>query len=287
MGLSSQSISQAAESRQLVRRLLTALVGVPLVIGAIWGGLPWLTILVGIAALLALREFYGMAFGPRLHPLMALGALWTVLFVVGGHFSDDWYEYGTHLTLGAGLVLVLPGLAVIATRRYWPTWGNGIAGPIYVGFLLAHSLMLRGLDGGADYARDWLLFALVVTFATDTGAFAMGRMAGRHPMAPIISPGKTWEGAFGGFVAAISVALILGALLELKVPLWQAALVGAAVGIVAQIGDLVESRIKRATGFKDAGGILPGHGGLLDRLDSIVFTVPVVYYLVALVLGPS
>ena len=153
MGLSSQSISREAESRQLVWRLLTALVGVPLVIGAIWAGLPWLTILVGLAALLALRELYGMAFGPRLHPLMALGALWTGFFIAGGHFTDDWYEYTIHLMLGAGLVLALPWLAVIATRRSWPAWGYGIVGPIYVGFLLAHSLMLRGLDAEADYGR--------------------------------------------------------------------------------------------------------------------------------------
>ena len=287
MGLSSQSISREAESRQLGRRLLTALVGVPLVIGAIWAGLPWLTILVGLAALLALREFYGMAFGPRLHPLMALGALWTGLFIVGGHFTDAWYEYTIHLMLAAGLVVALPWLTVMPSRKSWPAGAYGIAGPIYVGFLLAHSLMLRGIGAEAGYARDWLLFALVVTFATDTGAFAIGKVAGRHLMAPSISPGKTWEGAFGGFVSAICIALILGVLLELTVPLWQAALVGAAVGSLAQMGDLVESRIKRATGFKDASGILPGHGGLLDRLDSIVFTVPVVYYLVALVFVPS
>jgi phosphatidate cytidylyltransferase len=156
-----------------------------------------------------------------------------------------------------------------------------------VGFLLAHALALRQLDGGADQGRDWLLFALLVTFATDTGAFFTGRAVGRHRMAPTVSPGKTWEGAFGGFACAVGVALALEPLLGLEVPLWQAALIGAAVGLLAQAGDLAESRLKRAARVKDTGGILPGHGGVLDRLDSIVFTVPVVYYLVALVLEPS
>ncbi len=220
-------------------------------------------------------------------PFLA-AALWTVLFMAGGQTSDRWYQYSPHLLLGAGVVLALPWLLLDRNRRAAPAgWAYTVGGPACLGFLLAHSLMLRELDGGADSSRDWLIFAVLVTFATDTGAYFTGKGMGRHAMAPSISPNKTWEGAIGGFIWAVGTASALGALLSLSVPVWQAALVGAAIGVVAQLGDLAESRVKRASGVKDAGGIVPGHGGVLDRLDSIVFSLPLVYYLVALVFKPS
>ena len=269
----------------MTQRILTALVGVPLLMGAIWLGFPWLTILVAIVALLGLREFYRIAPGSK--AILALGAVWVLLFIAAGQTADDLFDYAPHLLLGAGVLLTVPWLILNRSREgAFSTWAYSIGGPAYLGFLLAHALMLREFDGAADTSRNWLLFALLVTFATDTGAYFTGRVLGTHPMAPVISPGKTWEGALGGFLLAVGIAAALGAVLELSVPLWQASLVGVAVGVVAQMGDLVESRFKRATGVKDTGAIFPGHGGILDRLDSIVLTLPVVYYLVALVFKP-
>ena len=272
----------------MARRTLTALVGVPLLIGAIWIGFPWLTVLVAILGVLGLLEFYRMAPGLRLPFILPLGAIWAVLIIVSAQFADDWYQYATQVTLGGGLIAALLWLVVnLRKPGFFRPWAYAVAGPTYVGFLLAHALLLRQLDGEPDLGRDWLLFALLVTFASDTGAYLTGRALGRHAMAPSISPGKTWEGAFGGTTWAVGIALALGALLQLSVPYWQAATVGLAIAVSAQLGDLAESRLKRATGVKDAGTILPGHGGVLDRLDSIVFALPVVYYLVALVLKPS
>ena len=269
-------------------RILTALVGIPLLMGAIWLGSPWLTVLVAAAALLGLREFYGIAPSTRFPIFSALGALWTVLFIVSGQFTDEWFDYAPHVLLGAGVVAFIPLLIFKHNDEgAFTIWAYAVGGPVYVGFLLAHAVMLRDLNGGADSSRDWLIFALLVIFATDTGAFVTGRAIGRHLMAPSISPGKTWEGAIGGFTWAVGIALALVVLLQLSVPIWQGALVGVAIGIFAQLGDLVESLLKRAKGVKDAGSLLPGHGGILDRLDSIVFTIPIVYYLVALVLKPS
>ena len=262
-------------------RILTALIGIPILIGAIWVGPPWLTILVAAASLLGLWEFYRISPNPQAHLVYILGGLWTILFIITGRMVGPWYDYAPHVALGAGVLTALPW-AVLRRNRGgdFTTWAYAVSGPVYVGFLLAHALMLRELEGPTDnLGRNWLIFALAATFATDTGALFTGRAIGRHRMAPSISPGKTWEGAIGGFLWAVCVAIALGALLQLSVPLWQAALVGAAVGIVAQIGDLAESRLKRAGGVKDAGSIIPGHGGILDRLDSIVFTMPVVYYL--------
>ena len=272
----------------MASRILTALVGVPLLIGAIWLGFPWLAILVAVVALLGLREFYRIPPGLGSQCLLVVAALWTALFIVAGQITDQWYDYASHLTLAGGVLLALPWLVVNRGRKgAVTTWAYAVGGPVYIGFLLTHALMLRELEGGADSSRDWLLFAILVTFATDTGAFFTGRAVGRHKLAPSISPNKTLEGSIGGFVWAVGIALALGGLLELSVPLWQQALMGAAVGLLAQLGDLAESRLKRATGVKDTGSFLPGHGGILDRLDSVVFTLPVVYYLVALVLKPS
>ena len=269
-------------------RTLTALVGIPVLIGSIWVGFPWLTVLVAVVALIGLREFYRMTLLPQLHVLLPLGALWTILFIAGGQLTDHWYNYSAHVLLGAGVVLTLPWLLLYHGRTgFFSTWVYAVGGPVYVGFLLAHALMLRELDNGTDSGRDWLLFAVLVTFANDTGSYFTGVAIGRHPMAPSISPKKTWEGAIGGFMWAVGIALALGALLQLSVHLWQQALMGAAIGVLAQLGDLAESRLKRAGGAKDAGSSLPGHGGFLDRLDSLLFTIPLVYYIVAFLLEPS
>ena len=250
-----------------------------------WLGFPYLVILTGVIAVLALREFYGLAPGlADYRGLLPIGFLYMLLFLVGGQFADPWHYYAPGIAFATLVFVAVPWL--MARRSGSDRLKLApflVGGPVYVGFLLSHGLALRELDGG----RDWLLFALLTTFATDTGALFTGKAVGRHPLAPAISPGKTWEGAVGGLAGAVGAAAGLAALLDLGTPVWRAALVGVAVGAAAQLGDLAESRLKRASGVKDAGGILPGHGGLLDRLDSIVFTLPLVYYLVALVLKPS
>ena len=155
-----------------------------------------------------------------------------------------------------------------------------LAGPVYVGFFLGHGLALRDLAGGTEnLGRSWLLFTLLVVFACDTGAFAVGRLLGRHRMTPRLSPNKTWEGAAGGLLASIGAALLVGVVFELGVALWQQALIGAAASVAAQVGDLAESALKRAANAKDSGSIMPGHGGILDRMDSILFALPAVFYL--------
>ncbi|GAF86347.1 unnamed protein product, partial [marine sediment metagenome] len=141
---------------------------------------------------------------------------------------------------------------------------------------------LRGLDDG----RNWVFFALFVTFASDTTAFFIGRALGRHKLAPGISPGKTWEGAIGGILGAIVVSLFFTLNTPLILPLsWgQVILLGLLVSIFGQLGDLAESLFKRYTGVKDSGSVLPGHGGFLDRMDSVVFASAVVYYYVVWVI---
>ena len=115
----------------------------------------------------------------------------------------------------------------------------------------------------------------------------MGRSIGKRPIAPSISPNKTWEGSVGGWVSALVAAVALGQLLELNINVWQQIVIGAVVGVVAQWGDLLASKLKRITRVKDTGSIIPGPGGMLDRLDSLLFTLPAVYYLLVTVFVPS
>ena len=147
---------------------------------------------------------------------------------------------------------------------------------VYPGALLAHAPLLRGVDQGLE----WVVFLLVVTFSTDTGAFFVGKAIGKRPLAPTVSPGKTWEGAIGGFLAAVLAALVAAWALEIDVSVPVIVALGALMGVVGQAGDLFESKLKRLAGVKESGRLLPGHGGVLDRLDSIVFNLALVYYFV-------
>jgi phosphatidate cytidylyltransferase len=149
-----------------------------------------------------------------------------------------------------------------------------LAGILYVGLLLSYLVVLR-LESG----RDWVFLALLATFGSDTAAFFVGRALGRHPLAPRISPGKTWEGAVAGLAGAIIVCLLftLPAPWRLPIDYVQAIVLGILVSVFGQLGDLAESLLKRNTGIKESGSLMPGHGGLLDRMDSVVFAGVVVY----------
>jgi len=273
----------------LLPRVLAALVGIPILVSAIWFGAPWLTALVVLVAVLGIREFYRLLPSDTGPLSTALGVVWIIAMVLGAQAASGLNGFllisGVVWLAGAFLAL-LWFIALYPGPRYIVGAVYLLAGPIYVGFLLSHGLALRELEGSEDLGRSWLLFALLVTFATDTGAYFVGRSLGRRRMAPRVSPGKTWEGAAGGLLLAVLAAVGLGQLLDLAVLGWQVAVIGATVGVVAQWGDLLESALKRVADVKDAGSIIPGHGGILDRLDSVVLSLPAVYYLVATVFKP-
>ena len=163
-----------------------------------------------------------------------------------------------------------------------------VIAPVYVGGGLACALAIRGIgpapevDGAiANLGLWWLLLAILTVYAADTAAYTVGRLIGRHPMAPNVSPGKTWEGAAAGLVGAAVAAAALATLTPLTLQLWQAAAIGVILGIVSPAGDLLESKVKRWAGAKDSGNLFPGHGGMLDRLDSLLPSFIVVYIVAA------
>ena len=273
----------------MLPRVLTALVGTPILLALVWWGGAALAALVVLAGALSIREFYRLS-PPDTGPLpIALGIVLTTALIVGASAASG----PLNLLIVSGGIWVSGAFLALLWMVAFHSGGQRLtaavyllAGPVYVGFLLGHSLALRGLDGGGNLGRDWLLLAILVTFATDTGAYFTGRMLGRRLLAPTVSPGKTWEGSAGGFVAAVAAALAVGLVFNLAIPLWQVGVIGAVVGVAAQLGDLLESKLKRIAGVKDAGNLFPGHGGILDRVDSIVISVPAVYYLVATVFTP-
>jgi phosphatidate cytidylyltransferase len=262
----------------LKHRVITAALGIPVIIFAIWFGDPWFTVLIAAAALAGAYEFYHMANFDRKEPLLYLGLLWTLALVLGSHYmSPDVLPIVVTAVMLISLISLLYRRSGEETFRNW-AWT--IAGALYVGWMLSYWLRLRGLE----YGQNWVYLAMLTTFANDTGAYFIGRAKGNHKLAPKISPSKTWEGAIGGLVSAVLAAIVIATALNLISPFafkyWQIILLGVLVSLFAQIGDLVESLLKRNTGVKESGNLLPGHGGILDRFDSLIFVGAVIYYYV-------
>jgi len=262
------------------QKVLSALVLIPLIVVIVWFGDPAYSLLVAAFAALGALEFYGMRGLSWKHPLTLFGLISILLFVLVAHFEADSAAPLPYMVPLLTFVIVFSLISIIfhsPTQNASVNWAWTLTGIIYIGWMLSHFIPLREFEGG----RDWVLFAIFATFAADTVAFLVGRAWGRHPLAFRISPGKTWEGAMGGLLGAITAAVVLAAILPgISIPCWHIILLGALVGVFAQLGDLAESVLKRSAGVKDAGRLIPGHGGLLDRLDSILLTVVVVYYYV-------
>jgi phosphatidate cytidylyltransferase len=261
----------------LRKRFITALWGIPLVIVTVWFSrpeypFPLFTVLAGIWGLLAVLEFYKMAGVAKSLPLTVYGAVATVLFIAYPHCT---FQFVLPVLITATVALSLIMLVFLRqTEGVFAGWAWTMGGIINVGWLLGLLVTLRIKAG-----RDWVFLALFATFVSDTAAYFIGKAFGRHKLAPQISPGKTWEGAIAGVIGGIIISVLFTLDTPLQFPLnyWQAILLGALISVFGQLGDLAESLLKRNAGVKDSGKLMPGHGGLLDRLDSILFAGAVVY----------
>jgi phosphatidate cytidylyltransferase len=270
----------------LKKRIITSVCVIPILGVLIWFGEPFFTILIGVVGLLAIIEFCRLTNLIKEKPLIIFASVWTVLFIairdpklqslLEPHVSQDLLF---PLLITAGIAISLITLLLRKQKQgAFTDWAWMFAGILYVGWLLSLSVTLRGMDDG----RNWVFLAIFATFGSDTTAFFIGSAIGKHKLAPAISPKKTWEGAIGGLLGAAIVSLFF--LLPTPVQLsahinwWQMVILAILISIFGQLGDLVESLLKRNTGVKDSGNLFPGHGGMLDRMDSIVFALVVVYY---------
>jgi phosphatidate cytidylyltransferase len=273
----------------LKTRALSALVLVPVLLVALWIGIAAIAALLVLVAVIGGIEVFRLLKGAGYASLPLLGTALGVAFVL---------EAALGLIGDKGLLLVAVGIVLAGVGAFarpdprdgLVVWFATVFGALYMG-LLAIILQIASLGpaipGGAPLAalgseRGWILLLVLGVWAYDTGAFLVGRKIGRHKFLVHISPAKSIEGLVGGLVATTLVTgLMLGALGQNPL---GAALLGPVLGLAAQAGDLAESMLKRAAGAKDSGTLIPGHGGMLDRIDSFLFAGPVVaLYVVALV----
>ncbi|MGE5310115.1 MAG: phosphatidate cytidylyltransferase [Nitrospirota bacterium] len=268
-------MANTSQDRPHLQRWLTAAVALPLLVALVAVGPDWLiTILVVVVTTLGLLELARL-----LLPEAPVGV--RLLLASGGILLPlaTYWLGPTGLTGAAVAFLFLSVLPFLfhasMDREILRSLGAMAFAQLYVPFAFSHLLLILRLPSG----RRWIFLVLAVIFAGDTGAFYSGRLWGRHRLAPVLSPKKTVEGAVGGLMASTAMTVLAGKLLT-PAPLKVVALLflGLGLALVGQLGDLMESMIKRASRVKDAGALLPGHGGMLDRLDSLLFAFPLTYY---------
>jgi phosphatidate cytidylyltransferase len=261
-------------------RVASGVVFVPLlVLLARAGGLVWWAF-VALQTTLGLAEFFGLMRRKTLRPYRALGHL-AGLGVLWWSFRPHWPHVDFLLTAVLVLALALE-LRRPEERRRIENMAVTLFGVLYVGWLSAHFILLRELPwrAGTSYGdgASYVLLAFFVTWSCDTGAYAFGRLFGRVRPWTRISPRKSVEGAIGGLLTAVAAALIARAWFAPYLRLGDALVLGLLAGVFAQVGDFVESLLKRDAAEGDSSDFIPGHGGVLDRFDSLYFAAPVVYY---------
>ncbi len=253
-------------------RLLVAAIGLPVVLGLVYLGGWWVFGLAVVAALIALHEYWLLA--RPLAPLAPAGYLGAILALVGAKVGGIGWAVGGLLTTFV-LAFVLKAISEARAAATIAISGT-VMGAVWIGGGLASLVLLRELS---DHGRLAAITVLLAVWAGDTFAYLGGRLIGRHRMAPTTSPGKTWEGFLVGTAATIFVAFV--ALYHQDfLTIGQSVVFGVAIAIAAPLGDLFESLLKRDMDVKDTGRLLGGHGGMLDRLDALLFAAPAAYFTV-------
>jgi phosphatidate cytidylyltransferase len=270
----------------LARRIAVAAVGIPTAVGVVYLGGWWLVVLVMLLGVVGTREFFALAAKADVQPFPVpayLGALLLpvavyVMTPAGGVVDPLWIVLAAPVWL-----LVTLAYATVTTtpaRHTVSSVAVTVTGPLYASGLLASLLLLRhGGSGMASGVATGLVFLpIVTTWLCDSAAMTVGSAFGGPKFAPVISPNKTWSGAVGGLVGSVLVAVAYGRFvlppLGATMPVWQLLVIALTVGVFGQLGDLAESLFKRSVAVKDSGTFFPGHGGVLDRLDSLYWVLP-------------
>ncbi|HZT57933.1 MAG TPA: phosphatidate cytidylyltransferase [Pyrinomonadaceae bacterium] len=274
-----------------MNRIITAAVALPVLIACILYP-PLKLVFVALAAaaiVIALYEFWFLAKRVGAKPDIVVGYAATAALLVGFIFDAP---YSEPLWLVLCVVLLTAGALVAEMLRGAPfdkmivSVGSTVLGVLYVVLLGGHLISLRlsfplpALDHPNSFSisTHLLSYFFLVLMGSDTGAYYTGRALGRHKLTPKVSPGKTWEGAFGGMAASLLVAALSHFWFFPEISLTAALALAAVMNVLGVVGDLTESALKRGANAKDASQIIPGHGGLLDRLDSLLFNAPLIYY---------
>jgi phosphatidate cytidylyltransferase len=260
----------------LKQRIITAVIAAALFIPVVlWGGLPFTILIYGLAAvgLFELLRMKGLK-------LFSLPGLISLLALFSFLMPEEWERYisetvdYTKIDLALIAVLLLLTYTVVVKNRYsFDDAAFSILGALYVG--IGFYFFIETRAEGIEY----VIYALLIIWTTDSGAYFTGRKFGKHKLWPDISPNKTIEGFVGGIISAIVVALIFQMIMPVSDSVTYLVIVTILASIFGQLGDLVESALKRHYGVKDSGNVLPGHGGILDRFDSLLFVLPLLHFL--------
>ncbi len=272
----------------MIKRLISGVLGGALLLTLIYfGGLPF-TLAVGLLTTLAILEYADLIKKQNLHSqtgvmIFCSLLLLALIHVIAGNFGLNPLE---SLSIGErtlSLVLIIVFITIFINELFRGDPEQGLAnaaanlfGTVYIGFMFAYILLLRFIPG--QNGLFYVLFTVLVTWANDSLAYFIGVNFGKHKLSPKISPKKSIEGSIGGLGGGLLMAAVLGWSFHKPAPLML--ILGSLVVVAGQFGDLVESVIKRSAGVKDSGHFLPGHGGVLDRFDSLLLSAPVVYYMV-------
>ena len=249
-------------------RVLTAFIGIPVLLTVLYlGGIYW-KLLFALMGILAFMEFTHMMSNIQLKPLLVPGMILVLLLL----FAPDSYLY-------PGIFCILILAVTISILKYpdltLQDTAISLFGAGYIGFLLSYATKIADLQ----YSFIIIVLALILTWSSDTGAYFAGKLWGKHKMTPILSPNKTWEGAAGGLLVCAVASLIFFLVIDIDgISITYALLLGIGASILAQLGDFFISGAKRFFQVKDSGKIIPGHGGVLDRFDSFLLLIPLVYY---------
>jgi phosphatidate cytidylyltransferase len=257
-----------------LKRWITGIVAVPILFGVIaYGGEGAFAVLIILASIAGMEEYNRMVFGRGFTPEKAETMVIALFILLAAYFGNLPLLLAV-LSFGVMTVLMLNLLRIRGQGLDMTHAGQVILGVLYIPLLMAHFIMIRRSQSGIL----WIFFILVLAFAGDIAAYYIGRRFGKRKLLPEVSPGKTVEGIFGLVAGSIVGCLLFKLFMFPMLPVAHAVALGMVGSVLGQLGDLSESALKRAAGVKDSGTMLPGHGGILDRLDCLMFITPFVYY---------
>lgn len=272
----------------LTQRILTAIFGVPVLLFIFYYGdyyfLGFISLIVGLGS----YEYFSLIQSKKININKIVCIVLCLILPVGAYFGYLFFIFIFTLVSVCTLFLSLRKQEISNTIE---EAGSSFLGIVYIGWFLSHAVLIRKINGNqtlsggiAEDSMDlgffWIVFVVACTFLNDTGAYFIGRYRGKHKLAPKVSPGKTWEGTLSGIFLSVICAMLVNLIFSHQISYKFALLSGAVIGITSVIGDLIESMFKRSVSIKDSGALLPGHGGILDRFDSLILVFPVMYYLI-------
>lgn len=265
----------------LQKRIIVGIIGIILVLTCIhYGFLPFL-FFVTIMSLLALWEFYSLVKNMGYAPYKLFGMLMALFILLNFFITDSEFIFNNSYKIITNILflilIIIPFTFSIFSKSMQKTFINistTILGVIYIPWMLGHLIVLRDLH---PHGKQYIYLVFFSIWILDTTAYFIGTKFGKNKILPSISPNKSWQGAIAGFIACVAMSLIIGQFM-IKNYWLNNLIIGIILGIWAQVGDFAESLIKRSARAKDSSSIIPGHGGVLDRIDSLILTVPIVYY---------